>query len=79
MLLGWLVISLQERLPLSAYPRPLLGTGLCDALTAFSTMRLDLLDMLDAGHVRLASGCAAASVTAGFLAVTLATNLVRRA
>ena len=78
-LLGWLVTRLQERLPLSAYRRPLLGTGLCGALTTFSTMQVEILDMLDAGRAGLALGYAAASVVAGVLAVGLVTNLVRRA
>jgi CrcB protein len=77
-LLGYLVTRLQERLPLSAYRRPLLGTGFCGALTTFSTMQLELLAMLDAGRVGLAAGYAAASVAAGFLAVLTATNIVRR-
>ena len=77
--LGYVVTRLQERLPLSAYRRPLVGTGLCGALTTFSTMQLELLDMLDGGHVALASAYAAMSVAAGFAAVALATNLVRRA
>ena len=70
---------LQERLPLSAYRRPLLGTGLCGALTTFSTMQLELLQMLDRGAWGLALAYAGASVAAGFLAVALATNVVRRA
>jgi CrcB protein len=73
------VTRLQERLPLSAYRRPLLGTGFCGALTTFSTMQLELLGMLDAGRTALAAAYAAASIAAGFLAVTVATNLVRRA
>ena len=77
MLLGWLVTRLQERLPLSAYRRPLLGTGLCGALTTFSTMQVELLDMLDAGNTGLALGYAAASIVVGFAAVTLVTNVVR--
>ena len=77
--LGWLVTTLQERQPLSAYRRPLLGTGLCGALTTFSTMHVELLDMLDAGDAGLALGYGAASIAAGLLAVGLATNLVRRA
>jgi CrcB protein len=77
LLLGWLVTRLQERLPLSAYRRPLLGTGFCGALTTFSTMQVELLDMLDAGHTGLALGYAAASIVVGFAAVTLVTNVVR--
>ena len=77
-LLGYFVTRLQERLPLSSYRRPLLGTGLCGALTTFSTMQLELLQMLDHNRVLLAASYAAASVVAGFLAVALATNLVRR-
>jgi fluoride exporter len=78
-LLGYFTTRLQERLPLSSYRRPLLGTGFCGALTTFSTMQLELLDLLDAGAAGLAAGYAAASVAAGFLAVAAGTNLVRRA
>jgi CrcB protein len=78
-LLGYFTTRLQERLPLSAYRRPLLGTGFCGGLTTFSTMQVELLRMLDVGAVGLAFGYAAASVGAGALAVALATNLVRRA
>jgi len=77
-LLGWFVTRLTERLPLSSYRRPLLGTGLCGALTTFSTMQLELLRMIDAGEWGLALGYTAASLAAGFAAVFLATNLVRR-
>jgi CrcB protein len=69
---------LQERLPQSSYLRPLLGTGFCGAYTTFSTMQVELLTMLDHDRYGLAIAYAASSVAAGFLAIWLATALVRR-
>jgi CrcB protein len=77
-LLGYFVTRLQERLPLSTYRRPALGTGFCGAYTTFSTMQLELLGMLDRSRYGLAAGYAAASVVAGYLAIYVATALVRR-
>jgi fluoride exporter len=78
LLLGYFATRLQERLPLSRYRRPLLGTGLCGALTTFSTMQVELLRMLDHGHWTLAAAYGATSVAKGLAAVLVATNLVRR-
>ena len=78
LLLGYLVTRLQERLPLSAYRRPLLGTRLCGALTTFSTMQVELVRMLEADQSWLACGYAVASVGGGWLAVLLATASARR-
>jgi CrcB protein len=78
LLVGYFTTRLQERLPPSAYRRPLLGTGLCGGLTTFSTMQLELLHMLDDDRLGLALGYAGASVAAGLAAVALATNWVRR-
>jgi CrcB protein len=77
-LLGYFVTRLQERLPLSAYRRPFLGTGLCGAFTTFSTMQVELLRMLDQDRLGLAAAYAATSVAVGFLALFLATGLTRR-
>jgi fluoride exporter len=75
--LGYLTTRLQERLPPTAYRRPLLGTGFCGALTTFSTMQVELLQMLDDGRAGLAAGYAAASIVAGVLAIAATTNVVR--
>ncbi len=79
LLLGYFVTRLQERLPITAYRRPLLGTGLCGALTTFSTFQIELLKLLDKGDAGLAIGYGAASLAAGFAAVVLGTAIVRRA
>ncbi|MFN8161831.1 MAG: fluoride efflux transporter CrcB [Solirubrobacterales bacterium] len=76
-LLGYFVTRLGERLPPTAYRRPLLGTGFCGALTTFSALQLELLRMLDAGRVGLAAGYAAATLFCGFAAVHLTSVAVR--
>jgi fluoride exporter len=77
-MLGYFATRLQERLPLSAYRRPLLGTGLCGALTTFSTVQVELVLMLDHGRIGLALGYGSASLVAGFFAMAAATAMVRR-
>ena len=77
-LLGYFVTRLQERLPLSAYRRPLLGTGLCGGLSTFSTMQLEIVRMLEAHAWGLAAGYAAASIAAGYAAIQVSTAIVRR-
>jgi CrcB protein len=78
LLLGYFVTRLQEQLPVSAYRRPLLGTGLCGALTTFSTVQLEVLRMLDGGRTALAVTYALVSIGIGLVGVFLATALVRR-
>jgi fluoride exporter len=78
-LLGYFVTRLQERVAPTMYMRAFLGTGICGALTTFSTLMVELLKMIEASEWRLAIGYGAASLGGGLLAVFLATKLVRRA
>lgn len=77
-LLGYVTTRLLERLPLTSYRRPLLGTGLCGGLTTFSTMQVETLNMLEHGHWVLAAVYTGTSVALGLVTVYLATVLVRR-
>ena len=77
-LVGYFTTRLLERLPLSSYRRPLLGTGLCGGLTTFSTMQVETLRMIERGHWALAACYTITSIVLGLLAVHLATALVRR-
>jgi CrcB protein len=76
--LAYFATRLQERLPQSTYRRPLLGTGFCGAYTTFSTVQVEIVTMLDHDRYGMAAGYALASITAGYLAIWLATAIVRR-
>lgn len=65
-------------LPHTSYRRPLLTTGLCGALTTFSTVQLELVEMIDGGRAGLAAVYLVASVAAGLAGVQLATVAARR-
>jgi fluoride exporter len=78
-LLGYFITRLQERLPPSLYGRGFLGTGLCGALSTFSTVMVELVRMIEGGQPMLAAGYAGASIAGGLTAIFVTTKLVRRA
>ena len=78
-LLAWFATRLQERLPPSTYRRPLLGTGLCGALTTFSTPQIELIRLGRDGHSGLAVLYLAVTLLGGFALMLTVTRLVRRA
>jgi CrcB protein len=65
-------------LPHTQYRRPLLTTGFCGALTTFSTVQVELVEMIDAGRVGLACLYVGVSIVVGLAAVELATVVGRR-
>lgn len=77
-LIGYVTTRLLERLPMSSYRRPFLGTGVCGGFTTFSTMQIEILAMIKHQKYCLAMSYAVASIALGLLAVSVATAIVRR-
>lgn len=77
-LLAYFATRLQERLPPSTFRRPLLGTGLCGALTTFSTLQVELVRLARDGDAALAAGYVAATLGAGLVAMYGVTVMTRR-
>jgi fluoride exporter len=79
LVLGYVATRLLERLPPSAHARPLLGTGLCGALTTFSSLQVEVVTLARDGHVVLGGAYLATTVVAGLVCVAAASAVVRRA
>jgi len=77
-ILGCLMTGLRHG-PISIPVYRLLGTGFCGALTTFSTMQLQLLQMLEGDRYGLAAGYLAISLVGGYGAVSLAAKVTGRA
>jgi fluoride exporter len=77
LLLGYVVARLQDH-PEDSLTHPFLTTGICGTLTTFSTLQLELFEMVDAGHLALAGAYVSATLLVGFLFVRLGISLERR-
>lgn len=55
-----------------------LGAGLCGGLTTFSTLQLEVAQIIDRDHLMLAGGYIATSVVLGLGAVVAASRWTRR-
>ena len=78
LLLGYFVTRLRDH-PEDSLAHPFLTTGICGTLTTFSTLQLELFEMIDAGHLGLAAGYVGATLALGYLFVRLGIALERRA
>ncbi len=57
--------------------RPLVGIGFCGALTTFSTLQLEALQLADGGHAALGAAYALGSIGAGLLIAWAVSALAR--
>jgi CrcB protein len=77
LLLGYFFALFRDHPP-ESLNHPFLGIGLCGTLTTFSTMQLELYEMVDGGYLGLAAAYAAATIAAGYLFLRLGIELERR-
>jgi CrcB protein len=77
LLLGYFFTLYRDH-PEESLRHPFLGTGICGTLTTFSTMQLELFEMVDGGYLGLAAAYCAVTIAAGYLFVRLGIGLERR-
>jgi CrcB protein len=77
LLLGYFFALFRDH-PEESLHHPFLGTGICGTLTTFSTMQLELFEMVDGGRLGLAAGYCAATLALGYFAVRAGIEIERR-
>lgn len=77
LLLGYFFARLRDH-PEDSLAHPFLTTGICGTLTTFSTVQLELFEMIDGGHLAIAAAYLGATLAAGFLCVRAGIALERR-
>lgn len=77
LLLGYFFALFRDH-PEESLHHPFLGTGICGTLTTFSTLQLELYELVDRGETGLAAAYCAATVIAGYLLVRVGIGLEAR-
>jgi CrcB protein len=77
LLLGYFFARLHDH-PEDSLAHPFLTTGICGTLTTFSTLQLELFEMVEAGWLGLAAAYIGATLALGFLCVRAGIALERR-
>ena len=77
LLLGYFFALFRDH-PEESLHRPFLATGICGTLTTFSTMQLELFEMVEEGYLGLAAAYCAATIAAGYLSLRLGIAAERR-
>ena len=77
LLLGYFFARLGDH-PEEGLAHPFLTTGICGTLTTFSTVQLELFEMIDAGRLGLACAYLGVTLVVGFLCVRAGIALERR-
>jgi CrcB protein len=75
--LGYFFARLSDH-PEDSLAHPFLTTGICGTLTTFSTLQLELFEMVDHGRLALAALYLGTSLALGFICVRIGIALERR-
>ncbi|HEX2127386.1 MAG TPA: CrcB family protein [Thermoleophilaceae bacterium] len=78
LLLAWLTTELAEVVAPTRFWRPLLGTGLCGALTTFSAFQVETIQIARHGRPGLAAAYAVVSIAVGMTCAVAGTVYARR-
>lgn len=76
-LLGYFFALFRDH-PEESLHHPFLGTGICGTLTTFSTMQMELFNLVDDGYLGLAAAYAATTIALGYLFVRAGIALERQ-
>ncbi|HEU4905398.1 MAG TPA: fluoride efflux transporter CrcB [Solirubrobacterales bacterium] len=77
LLLGYFVARLRDH-PEDSLAHPFLTTGICGTLTTFSTLQLELFELVDGDYLGLAAAYVAATLAVGYAFVRIGIALERR-